>query len=452
MGKYFGTDGIRGVVNENLDAMLAFKTGQAAATVLAKNVEDRKPLFTIGKDTRISGDLIECALVAGLCTSGADVIILGVVPTPAVAFITKEKGADAGIVISASHNPYEHNGIKLFNENGFKLSDEIENEIEYYIDHPEEIIPKTHEQIGNIIKKNKRLVDGYVNHVISCADVKIKNLKVIIDASNGAAFKTAHSIFNSFPIALELIRDNPNGVNINENCGSTAPETLGKMVVAGDYDIGIAFDGDADRCIIIDEKGRVVDGDKIMAICGANMKKKGTLKQDTIVATVMSNLGFHEYCGKNGLDVKCTAVGDRYVLEHMLEHGYNLGGEQSGHLIFLDHATTGDGQLAAVKFLSIVTETGKKVSELVDEIPSYPQLLKNVKLDGDNDTKDKIMNSCQLAKKIHELEVALSAKGRILVRPSGTEALIRVMIEAESTEIAEEYSEILVNIIRELAK
>lgn len=452
MGKYFGTDGIRGVVNEDLDAILAYNTGLAAAAVLTKNDSENKPVFTIGKDTRVSGDLIESALVAGLCTSGADVIILGVVPTPAVAYITKEKNADAGIVISASHNPYEHNGIKIFNGDGFKLSDEIENEIEYYIDHPEEIVPKTHDQIGNVIKKNKRLVDGYVNHVISCADNKIKNLKVIIDASNGAAFKTAHSIFNSFSISLELIRDNPNGVNINDNCGSTAPDILGRMVVAGGYDIGIAFDGDADRCIVIDEKGNVVDGDKIMAICGADMKRKGTLAQDTIVATVMSNLGFHEYCEDNDLKVKCTAVGDRYVLEHMLEHGYNLGGEQSGHLIFLDHATTGDGQLAAVKFLSIVTASGKKVSELVEEIPSFPQILKNVKISGGNEKKELIMNSRELDEKIHELEALLGAKGRILVRPSGTEALIRVMIEAETTKIAEEFTEILVNIIVELSK
>jgi phosphoglucosamine mutase len=451
VGKYFGTDGIRGVANEELDVMLAFKVGQAAATVLAQNVSG-KPLFTIGKDTRISGDMLEAALMAGLCSAGADVISLGVVPTPAVAYITKERGADAGVVISASHNPYEHNGIKIFNVNGFKLSDELENQIEYYIDHPEELVPKKYDEIGNVTKKNRKLVDSYINHIISCAENEIRDLKVIIDSANGAAYRTVNEIFSSFPIELELIKDHPDGTNINEECGSTAPEHLSRMVVAGGYDMGIAFDGDADRCIIIDEKGNVVDGDKIMAICGDSMMKHGKLKKNTIVATVMSNLGFHEYTARRGMSVECTSVGDRNVLERMQEKGYNLGGEQSGHLIFLDDATTGDGQLAAVKFLSILSASGKKASELVGEIPSYPQVLQNVKIAGGNARKEEIMASAELAGRIAELEAKLGGRGRILVRPSGTEALIRVMIEAQCDEIAVEYAANLSKLIEKLAE
>jgi len=451
VGKYFGTDGIRGIANEELDALLAFKTGQAAAAVLAQNKTD-KPLFTIGKDTRISGDMLEAALVAGLCSAGANVITLGVVPTPAVAYITKAKGADAGIVISASHNPYEHNGIKIFNVDGFKLSDELENQIEYYIDHPEELQAKKFDEIGNVTKKNRKLVDSYINHIIACAENEIRDLKVIIDSSNGAAYRTVNEIFSSFPIELELIKDHPNGININDGCGSTVPEYLSRMVVAGGYDVGIAFDGDADRCIIIDEKGNIVDGDKIMAICGVDMKKKGTLKKDTIVATVMSNLGFHEYTSSRGLNVECTSVGDRYVLERMLEKGYNLGGEQSGHLIFLDDATTGDGQLAAVKFLGILSASGKKASELVDEIPTFPQVLKNVKIAGGNPAKEAIMASDELKAKIGEIEADLGSRGRVLVRPSGTEALIRVMIEAATDESANNCADILVKLIEKLAQ
>ncbi|MGE4353558.1 MAG: phosphoglucosamine mutase [Oscillospiraceae bacterium] len=451
MGKYFGTDGIRGVVNEGLDASLAFKTGQAAAAVLAKKT-DGKPLFTIGKDTRISGDMLEAALIAGLCSSGANVITLGVLPTPAVAYITKYRGADAGIVISASHNPYEHNGIKIFNVDGFKLSDELENQIEYYIDHPGELVPKKFDEIGNVTRKNRKLVDDYINHIISCAENEIKGLNVIIDSANGAAYRTVNDIFSSFPIELELIKDHPDGININDECGSTSPEHLSRMVVAGGYDIGIAFDGDADRCIIVDEKGNIVDGDKIMAICGVDMMAKGKLKKNTIVATVMSNLGFHEYSTSRGLNVECTAVGDRYVLERMLENGYNLGGEQSGHIIFLDDATTGDGQLAAVKFLSILSGSGKKVSELVAEIPSFPQVLKNVEIMGGNEAKVSVMANPQLETSICKWQAELGDRGRILVRPSGTEALIRVMIEAEVDEIANECAQSLYDLIKGLSR
>ncbi len=430
MGKYFGTDGIRGVVNKSLDVDLAFKVGQAAAMVLAKDTH-KKPVFTIGKDTRISCDMLEAAITAGLCAAGANVMHLGVVPTPAVAFITKDAVADAGIVISASHNPYEHNGIKIFNGQGFKLSDELEAEIESLVDTPEKLEKKVNGDIGHILDRSQEYIDRYVEHVASAAGGEIKKMKVLIDCSNGAACRTVNQVFGRFPLQLELISDHADGININDNCGSTHIENLGKMLVAGGFDIGIAFDGDADRCLVVDENGSLVDGDKIMAICGKEMKAVGKLKNNAIVATVMSNLGLHEYCRNNDINLFCASVGDRNVLEMMQEKGFNLGGEQSGHLIFLDDETTGDGQLAAVKFLEVVSNSGKKVSELAAQINTYPQVLQNIAIEGGNEAKARIMADAKLKALISELEKELADTGRILVRPSGTEALIRVMVEAK---------------------
>ena len=450
MGKYFGTDGIRGIVNEELDADLAFKVGQAAAMVLAEN-KIGKPLVTIGKDTRISCDMLESALIAGLCSAGADVMTLDVVPTPAVAYITRNCKADAGIVISASHNPYEHNGIKLFNADGFKLPDELELRIEELVDNPQRFVKKRNGDIGRIMRRHHQ-IDNYIEHISSAAEGSIGKLKVIIDCSNGAASRTAADIFSRFPIDLELIKAHPDGMNINGKCGSTHIDLLGRMVVAGGYDIGIAFDGDADRCIIVDELGNEVDGDKIMAICGTYLKEKGRLKNNSIVATIMSNMGFHDYAARQGISLTCTAVGDRNVLEKMLECGYNLGGEQSGHVIFLDDCTTGDGQLAAVKFLSVLTARGKKVSELVADIPHYPQILINVPIEGGNAVKDALMCNAELAEAICSEEKKLDGKGRILVRPSGTEALIRVMVEAENENIASDSADFLTKLIKKLVK
>lgn len=447
MGKYFGTDGVRGVVNKGLDAMLAYKVGVAAAMVLSEGRSD-KPVFTIGKDTRISGDMLESALIAGLCAAGANVIQLGVVPTPAVAFITVDSASDAGIVISASHNPYEHNGIKIFNSQGFKLSDELEARIERIIDGEEELALKSSSEIGHVLNRGHEFVDRYVDHIASRTEAQIKNLKVMIDCSNGAASRTVNNVFSRFPIQLELIKDHPDGTNINDGCGSTHMDLLSRMVVAGGYDVGIAFDGDADRCLAVDELGNQIDGDAIMAVCGRFMKEKGKLRRDTIVATVMSNLGFHEYCRKNGMGVECTNVGDRNVLERMREKGYCLGGEQSGHMIFLDDATTGDGQLAAVKFLSVICASGKKVSELVADIPKYPQELINVPIEGGNAVKDALMNNETVRKEIKAEEENLGSKGRILVRPSGTEALIRVMVESLDEEIAKKTAKKLSDLIR----
>ncbi|MEA4895490.1 MAG: phosphoglucosamine mutase [Oscillospiraceae bacterium] len=439
MGKYFGTDGIRGIVNKGLDAALAFRVGQATAMVLSEEKGGgRRPFVTIGKDTRISGDMLEAAITAGLCSAGADVMALGVIPTPAVAFITTDCGADAGIVISASHNPFEHNGIKIFNSRGFKLSDELENKIERLIDSDELLPEKQYGDIGRVLNRGHECVDRYVEHIVSVSEGHIGKLKVMIDCSNGAAARTVSDIFGRFPLNLELIKDHPNGCNINDNCGSTHIEGLGRMVVAGGFDLGIAFDGDADRCLAVDENGQLVDGDKIMAICGKAMAAEGKLKKNAIVATVMSNLGFHEYCASNGIDLHCAAVGDRNVLEMMIENDFNLGGEQSGHMIFLDYATTGDGQLAAVRFLDVLSRSGRKLSELASEIPTYPQVLRNISIEGGNAVKERIMSDEGLKMMIDSEQRALGTTGRILVRPSGTEALIRIMVEAADHKTLEE--------------
>lgn len=427
MGKLFGTDGIRGIANEKLDAMLAFRVGQAAAALLAEGRET-KPLFTIGKDTRISSDMLEAALTAGLCSAGADVIPLGVLPTPAVAYITMEAGADAGIVISASHNPFEYNGIKIFNGSGFKLSDELEAAIEDIILNDVPVKMAVGGEVGRVIEGREKYLASYIDRLASLAG-EISGLKVVIDCSNGASSVTARRLFSRFDIDLTVIHDEPDGVNINDKCGSTNMASLCQKVKEGGYDIGIAFDGDADRCLIVDENGNELDGDCIMAVCGSRMKQQGTLKNDFIVATVMSNIGFHMFAKEHGIDLRCAAVGDRNVLEMMQEIGANLGGEQSGHLIFLDDSTTGDGQLAAVKILSLLSEAKIPLSQLASEFVQYPQILINVAVAGDADKK-RIMDSAELAAAVKAAEAELGEQGRVLIRASGTEALIRVMVEA----------------------
>jgi phosphoglucosamine mutase len=449
--KYFGTDGIRGIASKDLSAALAFSVGKAAAIALAKTTEWR-PRIVIGTDTRISCAMLECALIAGLCSSGADVMRLDVISTPAVAFITRDSGADAGIVISASHNSYEHNGIKIFNSEGFKLSDELEEKIEYLSDNPEQLELKSHSAIGRIVDDGLEYKKLYCEHVTNTAFGEIARLRVAIDSSNGAAVSTVRDIFSSFPIDVTYISDKPNGVNINDKCGSTYTPSLAKAVVDGGCDLGIAFDGDADRCIIIDEKGGEVNGDKLMAICGAFMKDAGLLKNNTIVATVMSNLGFHEYVKTHDMSAEVASVGDRNVLELMRKGGFNLGGEQSGHIIFLDDSTTGDGQLAAVKFLSVVCASGKKVSELVGEIPTYPQILKNQPIRGGEKVRNAIMDSGELSAAIAAEERCLDGHGRVLVRPSGTEALIRVMIEAKTNDEAKASANRIALVIESIEK
>ena len=450
MGKLFGTDGIRGVVNAGLDADLAYKVGLAAATVLAKK-KGGKPLVTIGKDTRISGDLLKGSLISGLCTAGADVLDLGTLPTPGVAWVTVDEEADAGIVISASHNPFEHNGIKIFNGKGFKLSDELEEKIEDIVLFGSNNVPmKTGADIGKVSYSAPKASEDYIDHLESTIDSTLGGLRILVDCANGAASATAARLFDRFSkLRTDVINADPDGVNINDQCGSTHMDALAAMVKAGHYDMGIAFDGDADRCLAVDELGNLIDGDQIMAACGLDMKSKGQLPGGTVVATVMSNLGFHIYAKEHGMELECTDVGDRNVLERMLEKGYALGGEQSGHMIFLEHATTGDGQLTALKILALLKESGKKASEVFSACPRYPQVLINIPV-ADNDVKKAAMASPLLAQAVQREEDALAGEGRVLVRPSGTEALMRVMVEAKTQEAAQETAQRLAGLIPEL--
>ncbi len=447
MGKLFGTDGIRGVVNAGLDADLAYKVGLAAATVLAKN-KGGKPLVTIGKDTRISGDLLKGSLIAGLCTAGADVMDLGTLPTPGVAWVTVEEEADAGIVISASHNPFEHNGIKIFNGKGFKLSDELEEKIEDIVLFGSNNVPmKTGGDIGKVSYAAPKASEDYIDHLESTIDSTLGGLHILVDCANGAASATAARLFDRFSkLRTDVINADPDGVNINDRCGSTHMDALAAMVKAGGYDIGIAFDGDADRCLAVDELGELIDGDQIMAACGLDMKSKGQLPGGTVVATVMSNLGLHLYTREQGIELECTDVGDRNVLERMVEKGYRLGGEQSGHMIFLEDATTGDGQLTALKLLALLKESGRRASEIFSACPRYPQVLINIPV-ADNDVKKAAMASPELAQAIRREEEVLAEEGRILVRPSGTEALMRVMVEAKTEEQARETAQRLADLI-----
>ena len=449
MGKLFGTDGIRGVVGENLTVDLAFKTGKAIAAVL-KEEKGRKPLITIGKDTRISSDMLESALIAGICAVGGDVMPFGVLPTPAVAYLTVLKGADAGIVISASHNPYEHNGIKVFNEKGYKLPDETEAKVEEKLLSDEPIAVATHDQIGVLRHGLKQAKEAYINHLAGTVESDLSGLRVLVDCSNGAASATAPELFGRFNCYVDFIHREPDGVNINDHCGSTHLDSLAGRVVAGKYDIGVAFDGDADRCLMVDETGGVIDGDKIMAVCGMELKRCGKLNGNTVVATVMSNLGLHEFCRNSGIDLAVTSVGDRNVLEKMVECGYRVGGEQSGHMIFTEFATTGDGELTALQFLQILARSGKKASELASVCPQYPQVLLNVAVSNEHGVKECIMASEALREAVEREERRLAGEGRVLVRASGTEALIRVMVEAKTEEIARQVAERLVERVKTL--
>lgn len=348
MGKLFGTDGIRGIAGQTLTAELAFHVGQAVAAVLTEEKGSR-PLITIGKDTRISSDMLEAALMAGICSVGGDVMPLGTIPTPAVAFLTVQQQADAGIVISASHNPYAYNGIKVFNAQGYKLSDEMEGRVEDLILNHAELPAAVDGAVGRHHGMHA-LHSAYIRHLLGSIDCDLTGLRVLVDCANGAASATAPDLFRALPLQADFIHTEPDGVNINNGCGSTHLESLARGVVSGGYDLGIAFDGDADRCLLVDEQGNTIDGDKVMAVCASELKRQGKLSGNTVVATVMSNLGLHEYCRENGLDLVCTAVGDRHVLERMLADGFAIGGEQSGHTIFRAYATTGDGELTALQF------------------------------------------------------------------------------------------------------
>lgn len=447
MGRLFGTDGVRGVAGSELTPELAINIGRAAAQVLTGHT-NHKPTVLIGKDTRISGDMLESALATGLCSVGADVQLAGVVPTPAIAYLVKKYGCDAGVVISASHNPMEFNGIKIFSGEGYKLPDDVENEIEALIlDTPEKLVNVTGGAMGTISRIDTAVRD-YVDHLKTACEADVKGMKVVFDCANGAAAATAPMLFRELGIDATFIGVDPDGTNINAGCGSTHMEMLTEMVKNGDYDCGIAFDGDADRCLAVDEKGELIDGDKIIAILGTRMKWEGKLAQDTAVATVMSNLGFMNHMKKREINVAVTAVGDRYVLEEMLAKGYNLGGEQSGHVILSDFATTGDGELTAVRLLNyFAKETDKKASDFNGCFSKYPQVLINVKTTAEG--KAKYKTDEYIEGFIESKQQQLMGTGRVLVRLSGTEPLIRVMVEGQDMDVITKVAEEIADKIRE---
>ena len=446
MGKYFGTDGIRGVVNEELDAQLAMKVGRAMAYALSQQTNHRTKIL-IGKDTRISSDMLEAALIAGICSSGADVESLGVIPTPAVAYLTIKHKADAGIVISASHNPYEHNGIKIFAGNGYKLSDELEARIEEYIDRVDELPLLTHEKIGRVLKSDIDPVEEYTDYIADTIKGDLSGLRIVVDCANGASSVTASKLFRKLNINASIRYYEPDGCNINEHCGSTHLEALQELVRKDHYDVGVAFDGDADRCLIVDDQGEVLDGDRIMAVCAAEFKKQEKLRGNAFVATILSNMGLHAYAKERGMEIVCSNVGDRYVLEKMLENGYILGGEQSGHIIFLEYATTGDGELTAVQFLKMLKDSGKKASEIAAEVVPWPQIMINVKVP--TALKHTLAERPEVQEAI-EKEKKTLGEGRILVRPSGTEPLVRVMVEGMDKTCVYNAAETVANVIESI--
>ena len=449
MGKLFGTDGIRGVVGENLTADLAFRVGQSIASVLEEE-KGAQPTIVIGKDTRISSDMLESALMAGICSAGGHVKPVGDIPTPAVAYLVRQEKADAGVVISASHNPYEHNGIKVFSGEGYKLNDAVEERIEEKILSDQPIPTKTRGEIGRRFHGMRQLKRDYIDFVAGTIESDLSGLRILVDCANGAASATAPELFGRFKAQTDFISRDPDGVNINNRCGSTHLEGLADLVVKGGYDIGVAFDGDADRCLLVDETGHEIDGDKVMAVCALEMKRQGKLNGNTIVATVMSNLGLHEFCRNNGIQLVCTAVGDRNVLEEMLAHDYRIGGEQAGHNIYTELETTGDGEVTALQFLQVLANSGKKASELAGICASYPQVLVNLEVPHSGGVKEKIMASPALKEAVKKEEEALNGAGRVLVRASGTEALIRVMVEAKTTEIAQEVADRLIDFVKSL--
>ena len=448
MARLFGTDGVRGVANEELTPLLAMQLGQAGAYVLTKEKE-HKPTIMVGCDTRISGDMLANALMAGVCSVGANAVYVGVMPTPAIAYLTKKYKVDAGVVISASHNPVEFNGIKFFDGNGYKLSDELEDEIEALIkSNMKDVKFPTGAQVGKI-KYRTDAREEYINHSIKAVPVDLSNLKIVVDCAEGASFYTSIEALKELGANIIAIHNMPDGTNINANCGSTHMEELQARVVFEKANVGLAFDGDADRLLAVDEKGEIIDGDQIMAIIGNHMKNKGTLKKDTIVVTVMSNLGFTIMARENGINTEQTKVGDRYVLERMREIGASLGGEQSGHVIFLDENTTGDGLLSALHLLEVMVDTGKPLSELANIMTVLPQALVNAMVP--NHKKDSCMEYPEIAEAIAKLEEKFSGEGRVLIRPSGTEPKVRVMIEGknqdEINKDAKELAELIQNTI-----
>ena len=446
MGRLFGTDGVRGVANKDLTCELAMKLGRAAAAVLT-NKSTRHPRVIIGKDTRLSSDMLENAMAAGLCSVGASVVLLGVVPTPAVAYLVEKYKADAGIIISASHNSYEYNGIKIFSGDGFKLPDDLEERIESLIlgEAPLPAAPADSD-LGTVETAPNALRD-YIDHVKSTVHFSLDGLEIALDCANGSSAMTAETLFTELGAKVHMLANEPNGVNINDGCGSTHMESLIEYVKTHRVDAGIAFDGDADRCLAVDENGEPVDGDFIMAICGLDMKSRGKLNKNCIVGTIMTNLGFIKFCEANGIHFEATKVGDRYVLEEMLLENYSFGGEQSGHVIFRDFATTGDGQLTAAQLLSIMKRREAKLSSMTTVMERYPQTMKNIRVSPEGKlafyTDPKVKQAIDAATK------TLAGNGRVIVRPSGTEPLLRVMVEGQDLALIEKIAEDISEVIKE---
>ena len=442
MRKYFGTDGIRGIAGESLTADLSFKVGKALGKLLIEKKEH--PKVIIGRDTRISCDMIEQALTAGLTSTGVNVMTVGTIPTPAIAYLTKTIETDSGIMISASHNPYQDNGIKIFGPDGFKLTDDQELEIEHLIDNTDEIKNASFEKIGKLYSGNE-LTQKYVQHIKQSISGDLSGIKISLDCANGATTGVAPFIFGDLEADIETIGCKPNGININDNVGSTKINTIASFVKENNVDVGFAFDGDGDRVLAVDSKGNIVDGDKIMFILAKHLKEQGELKDNMVVSTVMSNIGFYKAIEENGLQSVKTAVGDRYVVEEMRNNDYSLGGEQSGHIILMNYATTGDGILTAVKLADIIKSSGKSLEELAGEVSIYPQKLVNIKVID----KKSAMEDVEILAECEKVEKELEGNGRILLRASGTENLIRVMVEASSDELTDKYCEQVAKIVRE---
>lgn len=442
MRKYFGTDGIRGIAGESLTADLSFKVGKALGKLLTEKKEH--PKVVIGRDTRISCDMIEHALTAGLTSTGVNVMTVGTIPTPAIAYLTKTIETDSGIMISASHNPYQDNGIKIFGPDGFKLTDEEELEIESLIDNSEQIKNASFDKIGKVYSGNE-LTQKYIQHIKQSIPGDLSDIKIALDCANGATTGVAPFIFGDLEADIETIGCQPNGININDNVGSTKIETISEFVKENNVDVGFAFDGDGDRVLAVDAKGHVVDGDKIMFILAKHLKEQGELKDNMVVSTVMSNIGFYKAIEENGLQSVKTAVGDRYVVEEMRKNDYSLGGEQSGHIVLMNYATTGDGILTAVKLADIIKTSGKSLEELASEVNIYPQKLVNIKVVD----KKTAMEDSEILAECEKVEKELEGNGRILLRASGTENLIRVMVEASSDELTDKYCEQVAKIVRE---
>ena len=443
MSRMFGTDGVRGIANTELTADLAYALGRAGAFVLTEGTH--KPKILVAKDTRISGDMLEAALVAGILSVGAEAVILGVVPTPAVAHLTRKYNADAGVMISASHNPVEYNGIKFFDGRGYKLSDELEDQIQAVIEGNFADVPSP---VGGAVGRSyteETALREYIDYAMGTIKTDLKGLRVALDCANGAAYKAAVKAFRALGARVYVINDNPDGNNINENCGSTHMEELMDYVVRKNCDIGFAFDGDADRCLAVDEKGNMINGDFLLTICAKALKEAEKLNDDTLVVTVMSNLGLDIAAKREGINLVKTKVGDRYVLEEMLKKNYILGGEQSGHIIFLDHNTTGDGLVTALQIAAILKESGKTFSELAGVMKELPQVLVNAKVP--NEKKNIYLEDAEIIEAINAVEAKLNGVGRVLIRPSGTEPLVRVMLEGENQEEINEMANSLVDLI-----